>query len=105
MGFSQGGMVTFEVGNHLLKKLAGLAIFSGRIISNQIITNKKLLQTPIFISHGEQDEVLPIKNFYKAKEYLKINKCNFESHIINQDGHNISPEAITLLQKFIKKIL
>ena len=105
MGFSQGGMMTFEVGNFLQKKLAGLAILSGRIMSPQQITNENLLQTPIFISHGELDEVLPIKNYYKATEYLKINKCNFESHIIASDAHNISPEAITLLQKFIKKIL
>ncbi len=105
MGFSQGGMMTFEVGSFLQKKLAGLAILSGRIMSNQKITNKNLLQTPIFISHGELDEVLPIKNYHQATEYLKINKCNFVSHIIASDAHNISPEAITLLQKFIKKIL
>ena len=105
MGFSQGGMMTFEVGNFLQKKLAGLAILSGRIMSHQQITNETLLQTPIFISHGEQDEVLPIKNYYKATEYLNINKCNFESHVLDKDAHNISPEAITLLQKFIKKIL
>jgi predicted esterase len=105
VGFSQGGMMTFEVGNFLQKKLAGLAILSGRIMSHQQITNKTLLQTPIFISHGEQDEVLPIKDYYKATEYLNINKCNFESHVLDKDAHNISPEAITLLQKFIKKIL
>ena len=105
MGFSQGGIMTFEVGSFLQKKLAGLAILSGRIMSHQKITNEALLQTPIFISHGEQDEVLPIKNYYQAKEYLKINKCNFESHVLDKDAHNISPEAITLLQKFIKKIL
>ncbi len=105
MGFSQGGMMTFEVGSFLQKKLAGLAIISGRIMSDQPISNEVLLQTPLFISHGEQDEVLPIKNYHIAVEYLKKNECNFESHILNQDGHNISPEAITLLQKFIKKNL
>ena len=49
MGFSQGGMMTFEVGSFLQKKLAGLAILSGRIMSHQQITNKTLLQTPIFM--------------------------------------------------------
>ena len=33
------------------------------------------------------------------------NKCTFESHVLTRDEHNISPETITLLQKFIKKIL
>ena len=49
--------------------------------------------------------VIALKDYYKATEYLNINKCNFESHVLDKDAHNISPEAITLLQKFIKKIL
>jgi len=105
MGFSQGGIMTFEVGNFLNKQLAGLVILSGRIIKNDPIKNKILQQTPIFISHGEKDEVIPVKSLYKSKEYLSTNKCNFESHILQFDGHNISPEAISLLQNFIKKIL
>ena len=103
MGFSQGGIMTFEVGNFLQKKLAGLGILSGRIMSNKPIHNEYLLETPIFISHGEQDEVLPIKHYYHATEILQKNKCNFESHVLPQDGHNISLEAISLLQNFIKK--
>ena len=105
MGFSQGGIMTFEVGNYLNQKLAGLGILSGRIISNTKINNENLLQTPIFISHGEKDDVIPIKNYHQATKFLNKNNCNFESQTITQDGHNISPETITLLQKFIKKIL
>ena len=105
MGFSQGGMMTFEVGNQLSEKIGGLIILSGRIMKESLIKNSILKNTPIFILHGEQDEVIPIQSFYKSIEYLKANKCNFESHAIPSDGHNISPEAISLLQNFIKKIL
>ena len=69
------------------------------------INNSILKKTPILILHGEQDEVIPIQSYYKSIEFLKANKCNFESHLLPLDGHNISPEAITLLQNFIKKIL
>ena len=105
MGFSQGGMMTFEVGNFLNKQLAGLVILSGRIMKNEPIKNKILQQTPIFLSHGEKDEVIPIKSLHKSTEYLSNNNCNFESHILPLDEHNISPDAIILLQNFIKKIL
>ncbi len=105
MGFSQGGMMTFEVGNSLKKKLAGLAILSGRIMNNNQIKNTQLKQTPIFVSHGEKDDVIPVSSFFKSKEFLCKNNCKFESHILVEDGHNISPETITLLQNFIKKIL
>ena len=105
MGFSQGGMMTFEVGNFLKKKLAGLAILSGRIMNNKPIENSILQAIPIFISHGKKDEVIPVSSFFQAIEFLNTNKCNFESHILAQDGHNISPDTINLLQNFIKKNL
>ena len=105
MGFSQGGILTFELGHYLDKRLAGLAIISGRIMEDQDISNLNFLQTPLFISHGDKDEVLPIKNFYKSCEFLKKNKFNFEEHLLQSDSHTISAESIDLLQKFIKKNL
>ena len=106
IGFSQGGMMTFEFSNHIQDQLCALAILSGRIMDQNVdISNSHLLKTPIFISHGENDDVLPISNFNSSVEYLKKNRFNFESHIIKGDTHIISPNTINLLQKFIKKNL
>ena len=105
MGFSQGGIMAFELGHYLDKRLAGLAIISGRIMEEQDISNLNFLQTPFFISHGDKDEVLPIKNFYKSCKFLIKNKFNFEEHLLKGDSHTISSESIDLLQKFIKKTL
>ena len=105
MGFSQGGMMTFELGNSCQERLGALAILSGRIIEQTIIDNESLKKTPIFISHGDQDDVLPVTNFYKSKIYLKNNNCIFEAHELMGDTHTISPKAINLLQEFIKKNL
>ena len=66
MGFSQGGMMTFEVGNQLTEKIGGLVILSGRIMKEGPIKNSNLKKTPIFILHGEQDEVIPIQSYYKS---------------------------------------
>ena len=105
MGFSQGGIMTFELGNYLDKRLAGLAILSGRILEDRDVSNISFKQSPFFISHGDKDEILPIKNFYRSCEFLKKNKFNFEEHLLAGDSHTISPEAIDLFQKFIKKNL
>ena len=105
LGFSQGGIMTFEFGNFFQDQMAGLAIISGRIMEQSKVTNQHLLQTPIFISHGDQDDVLPVKNFFKSCEYLEENKFIFEKHLLEGDSHTISPKAIDLLQKFIKKNL
>ena len=72
IGFSQGGIITFELGHYLDKRLAGLAIISGRIMEDcKILVTLAFLQTPFFISHGVKDEVLPIKNFYNSCDFFK----------------------------------
>jgi|TARA_B110000438_G_scaffold253335_1_gene258875 phospholipase/carboxylesterase len=105
MGFSQGGMMTFECGRNFSNRLGGLAILSGRIMSEDLVINQSLFKTPLFISHGDQDEVLPIKVFYTACSFLKKQNLDHEQHVLIGDTHTISPEAIKLLQKFIKKNL
>ena len=81
MGFSQGGMMTFEVGNQLSEKIGGLIILSGRIMKEGPIKNSILKKTPIFILHGDQDEVIPIQSYYKSIEYLKANYKDAEKFI------------------------
>ena len=103
MGFSQGGIITFELARRLQDKFAGIGILSGRIIQKKEKPNKILQETPIFISHGGQDDVLPIANFKKSTEYLKNNNYTCDAHIIEEDNHTISPKTINLFQKFIKK--
>ena len=105
LGFSQGGMITYELGNFCNESLGALGILSGRIMEKKTINNLALKKTPIFISHGDQDDVISIKNFYESCTFLKENKCNFESHELYGDTHTISANAILLLQKFIKKNL
>jgi len=105
VGFSQGGMMTFELGDYLDRQLGGLAILSGRIFDERIINNANFLQTPFFISHGDKDNVLLVENFYKSCDFLKENKFNYESYLLKGDSHTISPDTINLLQQFIKKNL
>ena len=103
MGFSQGGIITFEYARRMNTILAGIAIISGRIIKKNESANIFLQKTPIFISHGSEDDVLPISNFNQSIEYLKNNNYEYESHILDGDTHTISPNTINLFQKFIKK--
>ena len=105
LGFSQGGMMAFEFGNNISNSLGGIIILSGQILKQDNKNSKTFKDTPIYISHGSKDEVLPIKKFYESIKYLKNNNFNFESHELNEDTHTISQNAIHLLQKFIKKNL
>ena len=103
MGFSQGGIMAFELGQSLNKKLAGIAIISSRIISRDFVPKNSFLETPLFISHGGLDNVLPVSNFNQSVEILKNYNFKFESHLLPNDEHTMSQETITLFQNFIKK--
>ncbi len=103
MGFSQGGIITYELARRMNNNFAGIGILSGRIIEKEEKSNSQLNKTPIFISHGSQDEVIPSSKFEKSVMHLKNNKYQFESHLIEGDAHTISQNTINLFQKFIKK--
>ena len=81
MGFSQGGIMAFELGQSLNQKLAGIAIISSRIISREFVPKNSFLETPIFISHGGLDNVLPVSNFNQSVEILKKYNFKFVSHL------------------------
>ena len=85
MGFSQGGIMAFELGQSLNQKLAGIAIISSRIISREFVPKNSFLETPIFISHGGLDNVLPVSNFNQSVEILKNYNFKFESHLLPND--------------------
>ncbi len=103
MGFSQGGIITFELSRRMDRMLGGIGILSGRIIQKDEKPNIFLQKTPIFISHGSKDDVLPVFHFHNSTEYLNKNNYKYESHLIEDDTHTISPNTINLFQKFIKK--
>ena len=92
-----------KIGKILQKHLAGLAIISSRIISKEHEPNNAFLKTPIFISHGGRDAVLPISNYNESIEVLKNYNYNYENYLIEKDEHTMSQETITLFQNFIKK--
>ena len=95
--------MAFELGQSLNQKLAGIAIISSRIISREFVPKNSFLETPIFISHGGRDNVLPVSNFNQSVEILKKYSFKFVSHLLPNDEHTMSQETITLFQNFIKK--
>ena len=103
MGFSQGGIITFEFARSMDKLFGGFGILSARIIEREQKINSLLQKTPIFISHGSHDDVIPSSKFNDSIKYLKENKFLFESHLIDKDTHTISQNTINLFKKFIKK--
>ena len=73
-GFSQGSIMAYSVGLTVSEKIKGIAIMSGRLLEEvkPIIAGKdKLKNLKVFISHGTNDNVLPVSNAREANTYLK----------------------------------
>ena len=105
LGFSQGAMMSFELGKFIDAELAGCILLSGRILPSENHDIKKFNQTPILIVHGDKDTVLLPKYYFEACDILKNYNFSFESHLINNEGHNVSSEILELTKNFIKKYM
>jgi len=100
LGFSQGSMMSLEVGTRLDQKLAGIISLSGRIYTENF-NNKNRNKSPILIIHGAKDEIIKTHRFYETCEILKKFEFNVESYLIRDLDHSISSEVMSISENFI----
>ena len=103
IGFSQGAMMTFELGKFINKVFAGCVLLSGRILPSNKHNYSPFIDTPILVSHGDRDEILDIKYFKEACNILKNGGFIFENYLDKNNTHNISIETLKIVKNFIKK--
>ena len=101
LGFSQGSMMSLDVGTNLYEPIAGILSLSGRIYSSNFISNDNN-KTPILIVHGENDNIIPVTRFYETCEILENFKYKVEKHLIKKLGHSINNDVIEISKNFIK---
>ena len=102
-GFSQGCMMSINLGlicNQSFKSVIG---FSGKIIDKQDLEERIISRTDMLLFHGDADEVVPPSSLLEAKDFLQRNKINVETNMINNCSHHIPIEALSSALKYIKK--
>ena len=73
-GFSQGGAMALHCGLRYTQKLAGILVLSGFLpLADKLATeiNVNNQNTPILMTHGQYDDVLPIKWAEQSFDHLK----------------------------------
>jgi phospholipase/carboxylesterase len=106
-GFSQGAITAFHyfLSTHD-PSISAIIAFSPTFISEKVwveaMKNHPYPHTPIFIAHGEHDEVLPYSATFELASKLKE---HFSSvHFISfKGGHEIPYEVITAAKKFLQQ--
>ena len=67
LGFSQGCMISLNIGLRQLNNIGGIVGISGRH-TETLVESKKDSYPPIILIHGDADEVVPISSMYDAKK-------------------------------------
>ena len=104
-GFSQGCMMSINLGL-ICKQIFKLVIgFSGKIIDKNDLQKRIISKTDMLLFHGDADEVVPPSNLLEAKDFLERNKIKVEVNMLKNCSHHIPVEALSLALRYIKKVI
>jgi phospholipase/carboxylesterase len=102
LGFSQGCMMSINLGLTSNKNYNCVVGFSGKIIDKDDLLKRKKSSTKMLLLHGDLDEVVEPINLLEAKDFLVRNNVEVEINMIKNCEHHISVEASSLALKYIK---
>ena len=104
-GFSQGCMMSLNIGLTCEESFNCVVGFSGKIIDQENLKNRKKASTNTLLIHGDLDQVVPANFLLEAKDFFIRNNIQIETHLIKGCDHHIPIEASsTALNYILKKI-
>ena len=104
-GFSQGCMMSLNVGLTSEEKFSCIVGFSGKIIDQNNLKPRIKNSTNTLLIHGDADQVVPATYLLEAKDFLIRNNIEVDTLLIKNCDHHISMEASsTALNYILKKI-
>tara|TARA_B100001115_G_C15824320_1_gene410236 strand:+ start:1058 stop:1714 length:657 start_codon:yes stop_codon:yes gene_type:complete len=104
-GFSQGCMMSINVGVTFEDEFNCIVGFSGKIINKNDLQNRLKNKSKILLIHGDQDEIVSSNYLLEAKDFFERNKFDIQTNLIKNCGHHIPIDASSLALNFIKKKL
>jgi phospholipase/carboxylesterase len=102
-GFSQGGMMSLNLGLTSDKEYNCIIGFSGKIINKENLRSRKKNSTDTLLIHGDSDQVVSPSFMLEAKDFLIRNDTKVETHLIKNCDHNIPIEASSIALNYILK--
>ena len=102
-GFSQGCMMSINLGLTSNQEYNCIVGFSGKIINEKNLKLRIKCSTNMLLIHGDSDQVVQPNFLLEAKDFLIRNNIKIETHLINNCDHNIPVEASSIALNYIKK--
>jgi phospholipase/carboxylesterase len=105
-GFSQGAVMTLDVGLRATEHYAALVAMSGYLAEADdlaaYLAGRR--DQPLLLVHGTRDQVLPVSLARRARQYLEMNGLAPEYHEFVM-AHEVSGESLQLVGDFLKRHL
>jgi len=101
-GFSQGCMMSINLGLTNDENYNCIVGFSGKIINRKDLVNRKTSATKMLLIHGDQDAVVSPTFLLEAKDFLIRNNIEVKTKIVKNCNHHIPIEASSEALKYIK---
>ena len=102
-GFSQGCMMSLNLGLISDEEFSCIVGFSGKIINEDDLKSRKKVSTNTLLIHGDADQVVQPNYMLQAKDFFIRNNIVIETHLIKNCDHNIPIEASSIALSYIKK--
>ena len=101
-GFSQGCMMSINLGLTSNENYNCVVGFSGKIINQDDLKKRKKSLTKMFLIHGDKDAVVSPTHLLEAKDFLIRNNVEVEIKTIENCEHHIPIEASSAALNYIK---
>ena len=102
-GFSQGCMMSINIGLTSEEKFNCIVGFSGKIINQENLKIRKKNSTETLLIHGDSDQVVSPSFMLEAKDFFIRNNVQIDTHLIKNCDHHIPIEASSLALNYISK--
>ena len=102
-GFSQGCMMSINLGLISEQEYNCIVGFSGKIINQEDLKVRKKVSTNTLLIHGDMDQVVSPNFMLEAKDFLIRNNIEVETHLIKNCDHHIPIESSSIALNYILK--
>jgi phospholipase/carboxylesterase len=105
-GFSQGAVMSLDVGVRYPRRIAGIVAMSGFLARPETLAVEKspaAAGLPILLTHGKNDDVLPVEGAREAQAALRTEgfSVRLREYLM---GHEVIPEALSEIRNFLNQI-
>tara|TARA_Y100000590_G_scaffold62475_1_gene66837 strand:- start:621 stop:1277 length:657 start_codon:yes stop_codon:yes gene_type:complete len=105
VGFSQGCMMSIQVGLKKKEQINCIIGYSGKVINQEHLSNNINSKPKTFLMHGADDTIVPVTHLLEAKEYLNKHGLKIKTKIFKNCEHKIPVDGSSLGLAFLKKNL